>query len=100
MQHLEVSCAVRLIYMSLGAKGLRNTKVQYRFHKSPPLLPYTNSQLIYLRTISISSSHLNLGLQSGLIPCQNPVCNPLFPYTCHKPRQCQVFFGGGGGSPE
>ena len=23
MQHLEVSCAVRLIYKSLGAKGLR-----------------------------------------------------------------------------
>ena len=29
MQRLEVSCAVRLIYMSLGAKGLKSEKLPH-----------------------------------------------------------------------
>jgi hypothetical protein len=49
-------------------------KVQYRIHKSPPLLPIlSHINLIhtirsYLRSILILSTHLRLSLPSGLFP--------------------------------
>ena len=36
MQRLELSCAVRRIYTSLGAKGLMAPKVHYRIRWQPP----------------------------------------------------------------
>jgi hypothetical protein len=58
-------------------------KVQYRVHKSVPLdhilsqiIQSTSSHPIYLRTISILSSHLCLVLPSGLIPSG-------FPHACY-----------------
>jgi len=45
-------------------------------------------QLTSLRSILILSSHLRLGLPSGLlpqVPHQNPVCTSPLPHACHKP---------------
>jgi hypothetical protein len=54
---------------------LRNPKVHHRVHKNPPLaLPWARSiqsipsNLISLRSISILSTHIRLGLPSGLFP--------------------------------
>jgi hypothetical protein len=37
MQRLEVSCAVRLIYKSLGAKGLKDAKIHIYFMYRPTI---------------------------------------------------------------
>jgi hypothetical protein len=57
---------------------LRNVKVDHRVHKSPPLVPIL-SQFdpihtipSYLRSILILSTHLHLGLPSGLFPSGFP----------------------------
>jgi hypothetical protein len=55
-----------------------NPKVQYRVHKSPPLIPILNhinpihSIPSYLRSILILSTHPRLGLPSGLFPSDFP----------------------------
>jgi hypothetical protein len=53
---------------------LRNRKVNYRFHEIPPLVPNLsainpvyNFLIYFLRSILIVSSHLCLGLPSGLV---------------------------------
>jgi hypothetical protein len=60
---------------------LWNQKVQYRVHKSPPLVPIlshinplhtTPSHPISLRSTLIQSTHLHLGLSSGLFPSDFP----------------------------
>ena len=71
---------------------LRNPMIRYRLYKTPGLFlswatstqslpPYPTSW----RSVSILSSHLFLGLPSGLLPSsphQNPVCTPPLPHTC------------------
>jgi hypothetical protein len=60
---------------------LWNPRVHYRVHKSPPLVPNPSqidkvptipSHPIYLRSILILSTHLRLGLPSGLFPSGFP----------------------------
>ena len=63
MQRLEVSCAVRRIYTSLGAIGLK----------------------IILMVFSLLHLGLSIGLLS-LSPNQNPVGVSLLPHTCHVSR--------------
>jgi hypothetical protein len=73
-----------------------NPKVHRRVHKSPPLVPilspinpvYTTQS--YLRSILILSTHLHLGLPSGLFPSGFPT-NILYaflfsPHSCYMPR--------------
>jgi hypothetical protein len=72
-------------------------KVHYRIHKFPPPVPML-SQLDPVNTptyhflkirLSILSSHLCLGLPSGLFPSGFPtktLYTPLFPRTCYLPR--------------
>jgi hypothetical protein len=67
-----------------------NPKVQCRIHKSPPLVPIL-SHLISLRSILILSTHLRLGLPSGLFPSGFPT-NILYaflfsPYIEHIRRR-------------
>jgi hypothetical protein len=72
---------------------LWNPKVYHHVHKSPPLLPaldqmfpiHTFSHLVSLRSNLISSSHLRLGLLSGLplsYSDQNFVCISPMRATC------------------
>jgi hypothetical protein len=64
---------------------LRNSKVQYRVHKSPPLvsIPIQNKPIhtspSYLRSILILSTHLRLGLPNGLLPSGFPM-NTLYKF--------------------
>jgi hypothetical protein len=72
---------------------LWNPKVHYRVHMSPPLVPILNhinsihTIPSYLRSILILSTHLRLGLPSGLfwLSHQYPICIPLLPYLCYMP---------------
>jgi hypothetical protein len=57
----------------------RNMKVHHRVHKSPPLVPILSHSIqtipshpISLRSILILSTHLRLGLPSGLFPSGFP----------------------------
>jgi hypothetical protein len=52
------------------SQHLWNPKVHYRIHKSPPLIPILSQ--ISLRSIPILSTHLRLGLPSGLFPSDFP----------------------------
>jgi hypothetical protein len=73
---------------------LWNPKLHYHVHKSPPIVPIL-SQInpvhtipSYLRSILILSTHLRLGLPSGLFPSASPT-NILYGFfspirsTCH-----------------
>jgi hypothetical protein len=69
---------------------LWNPKVHYRVHKSRPLVPissHINPVHANLRSILILSTHLRLGLPSGLfwLSQQYPTCNPLRPNSCYMP---------------
>jgi hypothetical protein len=73
---------------------LWNPKVHYRVHKSPPLVPilsqiiqFIPSHPISLRSILVLSTHLRLGLPSGLsfwLSHQHYICVPILPIhaTC------------------
>jgi len=60
---------------------LWNPKVHYRIHKTPPSVPILNHiNPTSWRSVSISSSHLPLGLPSVLFPSgfpTNTLCTPL-----------------------
>jgi hypothetical protein len=73
---------------------LWNPKVQYRVHKSPPLFPILShinpihTIPSYLRSILILSTHLRLGLPSGLFPFGFPtniLCIPILPHSWYMP---------------
>ena len=76
---------------------LWNPKVHYRIHKCPPPAPVLSSSIQSIpahptswRSILILSSHLRLGLPSGLLPSGLPTktlyASPL-PHTGYIPRQ-------------
>ena len=78
-------------------RTLCNTNVYYHIHKSPPpvhilsqINPVQSPHPTSWRSISILSSHLLLGLPSGLFPSrfshQKPVCTSPLPHTCYMPR--------------
>jgi hypothetical protein len=70
---------------------LRNPRVHYRFHKYPPSVPILSQMDPIHKTIShfILSSHLRLGLPSGLFPSDFPTKTLyalfLSPYVLHAP---------------
>jgi len=77
---------------------LWNPKVHYRIHKCPPPVPILNQlEPVHVphptswRSILILSSHLRMGLPSGLFPSGFPtktLYTPLLspPHTCYIPR--------------
>jgi hypothetical protein len=87
---LEQCVIISLIYLlTYGAKPflrslqklpsiLWNPKVHHRVHKSPPLVPIlsqieqVHTTQSFLRSILIWSTHLRLGLHSGLFPSGFP----------------------------
>jgi hypothetical protein len=72
------SCAVTQELLSI----LWNPEVQYRVHKSPPLVPIvshmnpTHTIPSYLRSILILPIHLHLGFPSALFPSQRVYRTP------------------------
>jgi hypothetical protein len=78
--------------------SLWNQKVHYQIHNSPPPVP-TLSQInpfhapitTFWRSILTLSSHLRLGLPSGLLPSGFPTVTLYAPLlnTCYMPRQSQ-----------
>jgi hypothetical protein len=81
-----VNCAAPQEPLSI----LWNSKVQYRVHKSPPLVPIlshinpihsTPSHPISLRSSLILSNHLRLGLPSGLFPSGFPPISYMHSYS-------------------
>ena len=64
MQHLEVSCAVRLVYTSLGAKGLTFNNCTFCPHCIYVFCIYlrTNSDLCHLQ-------HKLIGFYNGYEKC-------------------------------
>jgi hypothetical protein len=95
MQRLEVSCAVRPIYGSLGTKGLMvaevinkvsprlvsKQSVDFNIQKVPPMIPILNfisilpSRPTSSTSILIFPFHLGLGLQNDLSPSGFPTKN-------------------------
>ena len=76
---------------------LWNPKFHYRIHKCPPPVPTLNQinpvhgpHPFSGRFILLLSSHIHLGLPSGLLPSGSPskpcihLCSP--PYTCYMPH--------------
>jgi hypothetical protein len=69
---------------------LRNTKVHYCVHKSPPLAilsqmnPTHTFHPMFLRVILIISSHLRLGLAHGLFPLDFPTKIVHASYLSHE----------------
>jgi hypothetical protein len=67
---------------------LWNPKFHYRAQKKSP--PHQSSPYypFYLRSILTISTHLHLGIHSGLslwLSDQYPICIPLRPYPCYMP---------------
>jgi hypothetical protein len=74
---------------------LWNPKIQYRVHKSPPLVPIlshinpSNTISSYHSKILFNIVHPHMsGLPSGLLwlSHQYPICNPLLPHSCYITR--------------
>ena len=83
-------------------RRLRDPKVHYRFHNSPPRVPHIPSQinsvnatqLYCFRFILILSSHLRSSLKRSLsltFSHQNPVCTCPLPHACHMPLLSPFF---------
>jgi hypothetical protein len=83
------SCALAQEFHNI----LWNLKVHYRVHKSPPLVLILSqinpvrTTTSSLRSVLILSTHLRVGLLSGLFWLfhQNPTCTPLSPHSCYMP---------------
>jgi hypothetical protein len=72
---------------------LWNLKIEYGVHKGPPLvliLSHNNPIHTSLRSILILSTHLRLGLPSGIFPSGFPTnilyAFNLLPHSCYMPR--------------
>jgi hypothetical protein len=86
-----VNCAAHQELPSI----LWNPKVQYRVHKSPPLVPILShinpihSITSYLSKIHFNIVHTYWSSQWSLsfwLSHQYPMCIPLLPHSCYMPR--------------
>ena len=72
----------------------RNPKVHYRTHKRPPPVPILDQpNPTSWRSIIILSTHLRLGIPSGLLPSGFPTKTLYSPLSSHNFNICTITEG-------